>query len=272
MQVKHYFATRLKALREEKGLNQGQLAKELGISRGSISFYENGDRTPDIEVFDTICKFFDVSYDYMLGKNDNQKISMEVQAIRDYTHLSDTNIDILHNCTPHFLEDILNDYIGVVIQGSKIVQYIGDYLFYDDLFIQAKKLFYIEQLKKYNIPIEENELLNNETVSRRIAQLSREYEIEYHKKQLKFMIDIQFIADKRDLLEYKISRSFFSDMIERFCTGKYYEKLGQEIIKYNLSDILSGNIKSILQIDAHKELLELYKKEGVTNGNNTQKG
>lgn len=64
--VKEHFSTRLRELREEKGLNQGQLADALEISRGSISFYENGERTPDIEVFDLICDFFNVSYDYML--------------------------------------------------------------------------------------------------------------------------------------------------------------------------------------------------------------
>ena len=45
MDVKHIFAVRLKALREELGMSQNQLAKELDISRGSISFYENGQRT-----------------------------------------------------------------------------------------------------------------------------------------------------------------------------------------------------------------------------------
>lgn len=72
--VKEHFAERLKELREEKGLSQTQLADEIEISRGSISFYENGERTPDIEVFDRICEYFDVSYDYMLkGKKDGKR-------------------------------------------------------------------------------------------------------------------------------------------------------------------------------------------------------
>ena len=96
MSIKTSFATRLKALREREGLNQGQLAKELGISRGSISFYENGDRIPDIETFDMICDFFNVSYDYLLGKSDLEESSMEVKAIRKYTGLSEKAIDNLH--------------------------------------------------------------------------------------------------------------------------------------------------------------------------------
>ncbi|MBR6647729.1 MAG: helix-turn-helix transcriptional regulator, partial [Clostridia bacterium] len=34
------FSTKLKKLREEKGLNQSELGEALGVSRGSISFYE----------------------------------------------------------------------------------------------------------------------------------------------------------------------------------------------------------------------------------------
>lgn len=70
MSVLNSFATRLKELREEKQLNQGKLANDLGISRGSISFYENGDRKPDIEILDRISKYFDVPVDYLLGYTD----------------------------------------------------------------------------------------------------------------------------------------------------------------------------------------------------------
>ena len=73
MEIKHYFATRLKALREEKKLNQGQLANAIGISRGSISFYENGDRTPDIEILCKIANYFDVDCDYLLGISNLKK-------------------------------------------------------------------------------------------------------------------------------------------------------------------------------------------------------
>lgn len=96
MNVKQHFSTRLKELREEKGLNQGQLANELKISRGSVSFYENGERTPDIEIFDRICSFFNVSYDYMFGKSDIKKQNTTISAIREYTGLSDKSILKLH--------------------------------------------------------------------------------------------------------------------------------------------------------------------------------
>lgn len=67
------FPQRLKELRTTAELTQGQLAEKLGVSRGSISFYENGDRIPDIEFLDSVSSFFGVSINYMLGHANHQK-------------------------------------------------------------------------------------------------------------------------------------------------------------------------------------------------------
>jgi len=57
----------LKKLREEKGISQAQLAKELNCSQNTISQYENGVREPDLCTVKKICKFFDVTAGYLLG-------------------------------------------------------------------------------------------------------------------------------------------------------------------------------------------------------------
>lgn len=51
------FSKRLKTLRETAELTQEQLAKELKVSRGAISYYEKGERTPDIEFLDSVSEF-----------------------------------------------------------------------------------------------------------------------------------------------------------------------------------------------------------------------
>lgn len=65
--IRKVFADRLQGLRNGFGLNQSQLAEKLGVSRGSISYYENQDRTPDIVFLDKVATYFDVSLDYLLG-------------------------------------------------------------------------------------------------------------------------------------------------------------------------------------------------------------
>lgn len=45
------FAMRLKKLREQKKINQTELANLLEVSNGSISKWERGDRQPEIGHF-----------------------------------------------------------------------------------------------------------------------------------------------------------------------------------------------------------------------------
>lgn len=68
--MNEYFSLRLKHLREKHGLSQAELADKIGVSRGSISFYENNSRVPDIDVLGSLCDFFSVSSDYLLGRSD----------------------------------------------------------------------------------------------------------------------------------------------------------------------------------------------------------
>ena len=59
----------LKYLREEKELTQVELAQKLGYkTHNTIGLWENGRRVPDIENFILIANFFDVTIDYLVGR------------------------------------------------------------------------------------------------------------------------------------------------------------------------------------------------------------
>lgn len=62
----NYFAYNLKMLRKEKGLSQPQLATELGVSKGMISFWENEKYEPTASNIIVVAKFFGVSIDELL--------------------------------------------------------------------------------------------------------------------------------------------------------------------------------------------------------------
>ncbi len=50
MEVATYsIANAIKAARTERGLTQGELASRLGVSQGTISFWEKGSEAPTIE-------------------------------------------------------------------------------------------------------------------------------------------------------------------------------------------------------------------------------
>ena len=95
MDIRQTFAQRLRGLREAAGLTQKELADLLNYSRGSISYYENCDRVPDIVFLMTVSEFFSVGPHFLLGFSDNQSMSNEDLGIR--FGLSDKAIEILDN-------------------------------------------------------------------------------------------------------------------------------------------------------------------------------
>lgn len=99
------FGERLNRLRVEKGLSQEKLAQELGYSKGAISFYELGKRTPDIVFLDVAARYFDVSLDYLMGYNGNRTTDANLKAVCDYTNLTEKAVGILHDL-PSVDEDI----------------------------------------------------------------------------------------------------------------------------------------------------------------------
>ena len=61
------YQQRLKILREKKGMTQGQIALILKTSQQYYGKYENGIRPLPIEHLITLCKFYKVSADWILG-------------------------------------------------------------------------------------------------------------------------------------------------------------------------------------------------------------
>lgn len=57
----------LKKLRGKR--TQEEVAKLLGISRARYSHYENGVRQPDFNTLEQIANFYNVTTDYLLGRN-----------------------------------------------------------------------------------------------------------------------------------------------------------------------------------------------------------
>ena len=64
------FSERLKELRLEKEIGQIALAKQLSVSKGIISLWENGLREPTLSNLISLAKFFEVSLDYLAGLTD----------------------------------------------------------------------------------------------------------------------------------------------------------------------------------------------------------
>ena len=85
---------RLQIMRQQKRLSQAQLARRTNVSRSSISAYEKGATLPSAEVIYELSIVLNTTSDYLLGLDNNRKISV--------AGLSSRQIDILNEMVSAF--------------------------------------------------------------------------------------------------------------------------------------------------------------------------
>ena len=74
---------RIVDLRERVNMSQSELAKRLGIDKSSMNKIEKGTRKVSSEELDKIASIFDVSTDYLLGRNTPDKKHIEQETDLD---------------------------------------------------------------------------------------------------------------------------------------------------------------------------------------------
>lgn len=90
------FNERLRELRTASSLSQVDLAEKLGVSRYSVSNWENDNIQPSIEMLVKISRIFKVSTDFLLGEDNHTYIQV--------TNLTKTQI--------RHVQQIINDIGG----------------------------------------------------------------------------------------------------------------------------------------------------------------
>ena len=64
----------LKIIRKQKKYSQLKVAMDLSISREALSHYENGKRSPDLQMLRILSSYFNVSIDFLVnGKEFDKK-------------------------------------------------------------------------------------------------------------------------------------------------------------------------------------------------------
>ncbi|MGO5027210.1 helix-turn-helix domain-containing protein [Mediterraneibacter faecis] len=64
---KEYVGNKLRELRKGRGLTLNDVGKEIGIKPQTLSNYEKGERSIDIDVLFELAQFYQVSIDYLFG-------------------------------------------------------------------------------------------------------------------------------------------------------------------------------------------------------------
>ena len=78
----------IKRLRLARGLNQVEFAKAMGVSKQCVSNWENDNVMPSIEMLIKIADFFNITTDYILGRNERPYIDVTGLTDEQISHIS----------------------------------------------------------------------------------------------------------------------------------------------------------------------------------------
>jgi len=83
---------RIRELREGRGLQQKDLAIDLGVTQPTISGWESGIKVPSANNTQRLADYFEVSIDYLLGRTDQKEIPFSSEGT-DKKETPSINID-----------------------------------------------------------------------------------------------------------------------------------------------------------------------------------
>jgi transcriptional regulator with XRE-family HTH domain len=238
------FPTILRELRADKSKAEGKeitqqiFADAIDVTKSTISLYENGDNVPDVKTIVKIADFYDVSYDYLLGKSKNKvreftdigaKLGLSDKAIQNMKFIYDFGIYSLR------MNNISNTKVEK-ITNSLVLNALFEYDFINKLSTDIK-----DYLEYYSSLVIENEILKND------GENTNKFNEDYCKFKL-----------------FGIQQSLL----------KLIEKVVEEMYKKNKDYYvyLHEFKKEKRETDWINAILEVHKKAGESNGDSTQEG
>lgn len=87
---------KIRLLRAEMNWSQKEVAEKIGADQAQISQYERGDSIPSIGLLKRIANVFNVTTDYLLFEENNQKASSKIRS-KELLELFDLIEDIDSN-------------------------------------------------------------------------------------------------------------------------------------------------------------------------------
>ena len=135
----------IKALRKKNQLTQPEFAKMIGVSRNSLSRYENGTSSISIELIDKICQKLNVSYvevvgeEKMLSPMEEYELTLKIEVVKErganllarlyhYQNIQGVEVDDESNpwvVISDDLSDLIHTNIYLVNSFEELERYVG---------------------------------------------------------------------------------------------------------------------------------------------------
>ncbi|WP_096202100.1 helix-turn-helix domain-containing protein [Bacillus sp. FJAT-45350] len=142
------YGERIRTLRKERNMTLRDLAEKLKIPFTTLGNYEREDREPNVSTFLALADFFEVSVDYLTGKQDS-KTSDRYYSERDFNLLENQ----LKQTTPDIrqkAEDIINQ-MTIIIGDDLEAQDVRETTkTFEHLFQVVNFIFSMKMGFKYN--------------------------------------------------------------------------------------------------------------------------
>jgi HTH-type transcriptional regulator, competence development regulator len=113
-------------LRKEKKLRQEDIAKILGIARTTYAMYEQGNREPDFDTLNKMADYFEVSVDYLLGREQKNKTKEDTleevnKLVKEYgiEQIGFFDIEKWKDLSQEDIEEIKKHFEYVVFQAKQ---------------------------------------------------------------------------------------------------------------------------------------------------------
>ena len=86
---------RIRQLREARGMTQVELARQLSVTKQSVSNWENNNIQPSVEMAVAIADFFGGTLDDLLGRAERRQLCVEGLTDAQIQHLNAIVRDLL---------------------------------------------------------------------------------------------------------------------------------------------------------------------------------
>lgn len=117
-------------IREKRGLTQEELAEKIGVSRKTISNWENAIKKPRLQDLLKLCDALSCDLDYLLGKSTYS--TKKIASICEYTGLSENTVDMFHSAM---------GYLGNHYLGEMISEFFDNYQEFPELLMQISTYY-----------------------------------------------------------------------------------------------------------------------------------
>ena len=91
----------LRYLRKEQNFSMKQLGEIIGVSESTISLYENGHRQPDFNTLIKLADYFNVTIDYLIGRENNYELTQTSEQLPTLTQFENELLSLFRKMDIH---------------------------------------------------------------------------------------------------------------------------------------------------------------------------